>query len=542
LAKLERNLRKPFDTLKAMPFLDALRKVIIKMFTRLYPFASSAAARLALLLGLIAAFAVWLLLYSTPEGLGLNDDSVAYVSGARGMLSGEGYRELWLVSKGPLTHFPPGYSGMLAVIGFVSRLDPIRVARMMNALFFGGNAFLLGLLCWRVTKSQIASTLLAALFVAAPAFLKIHSNAMSEPQYIFLTLVTILLFDIYFERGEIRWLIAAGVVVSLAYLTRYAALALIATIFFSLFILHADWRTRTSRAVIFLFSALPLMLAWSIRNKLIGGTLTNRSPGWHPITADSVTTGLREFSLFITPYEPWRQALNKIPGFYFNILVLVGAVLLIWILIAGLRRFFQPKTAPQPPLIPFVNGLYILGYFSSLVVTMTVFDPATKFQLRILAPLFVSLLFLAVAAGVWLARKRPALRAMLALLALFFLGLFAYGQNQTARELSRGGQLYASYRWYDSKILALVRKLPPDVTVHTNQPEAVYLYTGRACALLPGEDSMAETQRQVLQGRAVIVLFISRNLDQETVHYYEELGRGLNAIYEGSSVMYTAFQ
>ena len=139
------------------------------MSARISRLVSSRTFSLLFFLGLISVFGVWLLLYSTPEGLGLNDDSIAYVSGARGILSGEGYRELWLVSKGYLTHFPPGFSAMLAMIGFITRIDPLRVARVMNALFFGGNAFLLGLLCWRGTKSKLAAIFLAALFVATPA-------------------------------------------------------------------------------------------------------------------------------------------------------------------------------------------------------------------------------------------------------------------------------------------------------------------------------------------------------------------------------------
>lgn len=374
---------------------------------------------------------------------------------------------------------------------------------------------------------------------------------MSEPQYIFLTLISILFFDIYFtaislspgEKGKgegVNWLIASGLVVSVAYLTRYAALALIATILFSLLILHQDWRTRLNRCAIFLASALPLILAWSIRNEITGGSVTNRSAGWHPITAENMDLGLREFSLFIMPVERWRQELNKIPGFYSILLIILALSLLIWVIVRGLRYFFQPTSAPRPQLIPFVNALYIFGYFSSLAVTMAIFDPATKFQLRIVAPIFVSLLLLAVFAGTWLARKQFAAKTLVVIIALFLFSIFSYAQKQTADELSLGGQLYASYRWYDSTILAQVRKLPPDVTIHTNQPEAVYLYTGRPCALLPGEDSIVKTQQHVKDGKAVIVLFVSRGLDQETINYYEDLGRGLRAIHEGTSVMYTA--
>ena len=65
-------------------------------------------------LGLLAAFATVLILWATPEGLGLSDDSIGYIAGARSMIAGHGYREAWLASNGPVTHFPPAFLASLA--------------------------------------------------------------------------------------------------------------------------------------------------------------------------------------------------------------------------------------------------------------------------------------------------------------------------------------------------------------------------------------------------------------------------------------------
>ncbi|MBI3739415.1 MAG: hypothetical protein HY258_10250 [Chloroflexi bacterium] len=89
-------------------------------------------------LGLLAVIATFLVLWATPEGLGLSDDSIGYVAGARSMLTGHGYREAWLASNGPVTHFPPGFSSALALIGLLG-FDPLRGARFLNALLFGLN-------------------------------------------------------------------------------------------------------------------------------------------------------------------------------------------------------------------------------------------------------------------------------------------------------------------------------------------------------------------------------------------------------------------
>jgi hypothetical protein len=487
--------------------------------------------RLASLLsfGLFVAFGFILLLRATPEGLGLNDDSVAYVSGARGIISGEGYRELWIVSQGPITHFPPGFPFTLALLGFISNIDPLRIVRVLNAFYFGANAALLGLLGWRVTRSYIVSALLSLFFLITPAFLQIHSMAMSEPQYIFLTLLIILIFDLYLERDSKPLLVLAGLLSGYAYLTRYAALALIATLFFALLILHDTWRKRMIDSLVYVVSSALLIIGWSIRNAVAGGSLTNREPGWHPITSENFNLGLREFSLFITPLEQLRQNLFKTPYFYSSILLIVAVLLLAWVLYVGLRRFILLEKAPKPPVIPFLHVLYLFGYFSSLVVTMTYMDPATKFQLRIVAPLYVSMIFIAVIAGYELTLKLPASKWIMSILAVMFISMFAMAQNSAFADLARGGQLYASYRWYDSKLLAEVRSMPEDVAV----------YTGRPCHLLPGNDEQAQQVREdVKNGKAVILIFYNRELEEEIAQFYNRLGEGLETTREGSAVLY----
>ena len=336
-------------------------------------------------LALLAVLGVWLLLYSTPQGLGLNDDLIGYIAGARSLLSGQGYREIWIVSAGPVTHFPPGFPGALALVGLLTGLDPLRGARLLNGLLFGLNTFAGGWLAFRMTGSRLAGLLTALLFILTPALLRVHSNAMSEPLYIFLTLVTFLLLDVYFvvatspkgkgDRGEgARWLIAAGCVIGLAYLTRYAGLALLATGVAALIVLHSGWRTRLARSAVLIAGALPWMAAWAIRNRLVGGALTNRALDWHPITAENIRTGVRTFSSFLVPVDAWQDSLLKVHGLLELIAILLGAGLLVWVSRAALSRLFKPEHAP-PEAISLLNGLYTLGYFSALVAAMTSLRP-----------------------------------------------------------------------------------------------------------------------------------------------------------------------
>ena len=133
--------------------------------------------------------------------MGLLDDSIGYIAGARSILSGQGYREAWLASNQPVTHFPPGFSTILALVG-ISGLDPLRGTRFVNALVFGANIFMLGIIGWRMTKSKVAGGVLALLLLVNGQLFRVHTLAMSEPLYIFFTLATFLSFWHYFSEEQ----------------------------------------------------------------------------------------------------------------------------------------------------------------------------------------------------------------------------------------------------------------------------------------------------------------------------------------------------
>jgi uncharacterized membrane protein YphA (DoxX/SURF4 family) len=278
-------------------------------------------------LGLIALLGMFLIIKTTPDGLGLSDDSIAYIAGARSMAAGNGYREAWLASNQPVTHFPPAFSSILAFFG-VFGIDPLRGAlgSMPCSLFECGAA-------WHpwLADDPLAhgGGLSWRLFVASGEMFQVHAVTMSEPLFIFLSLLSFWMFDIYFEHDHHWWwLVACGIFVGLTYLTRYAGLALVATFIVALLILHTSWRKRLVSAGIFLASVIPWALGWSIRNRLVAGNATNRAFAWHPLTSENIDPGLRVFSEFLVPIEPWRQSVVKQTGIIEALVVLVlGAVL-----------------------------------------------------------------------------------------------------------------------------------------------------------------------------------------------------------------------
>jgi 4-amino-4-deoxy-L-arabinose transferase-like glycosyltransferase len=483
---------------------------------------SRSAAFVALLL--IAVIGVVLVLQATPEGAGLSDDSIAYIAGARSMVAGHGYREAWLASDQPVTHFPPAFPAVLTFFGFVGA-DPLHAARFVNALLFGLSAGLLGILAWRMVPSLTAGLVLAGLFVLSADLLQVYAVAMSEPLFIFLSLLSFWMFDLYFERDHWPWLVACATFVGMAYLTRYSGLALLATFVVALLILQKTWKQKLTTSAMFIAGTLPWILSWTIRNKLVADNATNREFVWHPITAENFRIGLRTVTEALFPLDAWRKAMLKQPTIVEAIIIIVLAAVLVWLAIRTWKYLSEARqlsrgegnVSRSGEVISFTTGLYLFAYLASIIASMLMFDAATKFKLRILAPMFVSLLILLIYFGIWLRNKN---RPLVVLLTFILLAFSAYKQINTINDWSKGGQGYASFRWYDSKAMAYLRKLPADIHIYTDQPGAVYLYTGRGNYVLPSrfdsatslprpdfEEDVARMHQEILDGRAALAIF-----------------------------------
>jgi 4-amino-4-deoxy-L-arabinose transferase-like glycosyltransferase len=431
----------------------------------------------------------------------------------------------------------------------LSGLDPVRSARFLNALLFGANAFLLGIIGWRMTKSQIAGVVLALLFAVNASLFNAHAVAMSEPLFILFSLAAFLTFSQYFassspsprgrRKGE-GWLIVTGILTAFAYLTRYAGLALLATFLITLILLHETWKKRLSSAAIFIASTLPFLIGWGIRNKIVADNATNRTLVYHPLTAENIETGIYNISEFLIPIETWRRALIKIPNFFLILLAIIILALLIWVVYKGLKKFLQPATE-QPEILSITNGLYIFGYLASIFLTMMLFDASTKFKLRILSPVYVSLLILLVFFGYWIWQKRNTLlRGVVVLFTILILVLSFYDTSTFVTRLHKGGQGYASFKWYDSEAMDFLSQLPKGTRIYTNQPGPVYLYTDRPSYVLPDltdavtglpregyTEGVQALQKDVLSGKAVLALFKQGSEGEDTQSIYIQLANGL---------------
>jgi 4-amino-4-deoxy-L-arabinose transferase-like glycosyltransferase len=366
---------------------------------------------------------------------------------------------------------------------------------------------------------------------------------MSEPLYIFLMLLSFLLLDYYFERSRNYWLIALGFTLGWAYLARYAAVSLLATMITVLLVLHKSWRKRLESVLILSLSAFPWIIGWSIRNRIMGGSFTNRVLGWHPVNFENWGLGVKTFMEFLVPLRSARKALGQIPASYEIILIVIGVSLLAWVLYKGLPYFFRPAQVARPDVLSFTNALYIIAYMSVLVLTMTLFDPATKFQVRILSPTYISFILLSMALGTWLWRKKHLLwKPILVVCVAGLLFMFADSQVAAVQDFRKGGEAFAGEKWFASDAIAALQQIPPDVLILSNEPGVVYLYTGHPSGVLPKkEPGISDIKGPVLDGKVVIVLFRVNKMDAKTLAYYHQLGSGLYQTDFSDAWIFSAF-
>jgi len=476
---------------------------------------SLAFATILLLLALAGAL---ILQYSTPIGLGLTNDSQAYLNGARNLLDGKGYG--YTSGRGevkPITHFPPAYAATIAGVSLVSGLEPQRAARVLALVLFAANILLAALLLWWVTRSRLMGVLGALLVLTSEIVFYVHGYLLSEPLYLLVSGVALLLTAVYFERQRWPLLAFAGVLASYAYLTRYVGAAVIAAILIALLLVQPGLKQKIRSALVFLAFSLPGVIAWSLRNLRLTGNPTNRDLIYHPIAADEVRLGLKNFWTWFMPanYTPaapgagWAWAAAAL-----GLLLAAGVVLS---LLSLKRKPGEPER--QPAL--FMLGLYALGYAALIFISMTFVDSSTKFEFRMIVPMLVAgTIFLL--GWLWqVLAQRPVWLRGLVLACVF--GLMLTGAQDTRDRVDvfhHDGQGFLALNWRISKTVAFINDtLDSQRLIYSNRAPVVYLLTNRTAYVLPTpDDGVKEQQRadyrakleelhQDVANGAVVVLF-----------------------------------
>jgi hypothetical protein len=428
----------------------------------------------------VAALAALAAAAATRSGVGLSTDSVAYVDGARHLARGDGFVAGYAGDVGPITHWPPLYPALLAGAALLG-VDPLAGARLLAAPLFAANVFVAGWMVWRRARGAALPALATAFLVLASAdLLEVHGWAWSEPLFVLLCALGLHHLAAYLEgprpgggsRPRAR-LLAAGALVGAAAVTRYLGVTAIAAGGAALlWCAPGPRRRRVADAALFgALGAAPLAL-WMLRNRLAGGSATDRALAVNPIGAEQLLTAGRTVSAWLVP--PVRPA---------GVRVLLLAAAAAALAAAAVRGRAAVRSALASPGGPLLRTLlcFAAAYAAAVALAATFVDADVAFDARILAPVHFVLL---VALGLVLAGAPRVGRRAAAGLAAAALLQAAYAARRA--RVAGGGLGYAGPAWRDPALWRAVGRLPARAPLYSNAYDAVYIHAGRAARPLPG--------------------------------------------------------
>lgn len=246
-------------------------------------------ARICLTLRSFAVLGSGVLFHSSRWGVGLSPDSVVYIGAARSLLAGAGFSlaaDSALFS--PITHYPPLYSTLPAVIGLVG-VDPLDGAIWLNVAVFSINIFISEILLFAALGSWQLAVVGSFFTLTAFPLVQVHTMAWSESSFILFELFSILPLLRYLEKPRKRILLIASAAAVLSLLCRYAGLALVASGVLAILSLGGrEQRNKFADALVFAGIGVLPAVFWAARNWHLGRDLFNRTVAFHPIGLEQI--------------------------------------------------------------------------------------------------------------------------------------------------------------------------------------------------------------------------------------------------------------
>jgi 4-amino-4-deoxy-L-arabinose transferase-like glycosyltransferase len=425
----------------------------------------------------LSLFGACILFISTRWGIGLYPDSIVYVGAARSILEGDGFRFLDDVGQfSPVVQYPPLYSYSIAAFALMG-MDALEGARWISVLFFAANAVLMGNIAYRCAASYGAA--LIACFFAMTAFplVYIHSQALTEPMFIFLIFLAFSVLARYLEHPRLWLLYAASLIIGLSCLVRYVGVAFVpAGAMVILCLSNTSWKQRMAHAALFSVLASFPFIAWVGRNLWSADNAVNRT-----------------FAFHLPPFSGVLQATDTIGYWFFPSEIVDGAP---WVAHFGLLLIFS-FLCWLVVKVRFRRSRYIqmisvcaVGYCTFLLISWCVNEQPLYLDTRTLALLFLALMILTVSIITeWFRAARPATKswrwfAFDCVLIFVSLMQMINGMIWLRHSYSNGIGL-AVERWRNSELLNLVKNSKTPDLIFSNAPDFIYTLTGKRAALIP---------------------------------------------------------
>lgn len=189
----------------------------------------------------------------------LGGDNIHYLLLARSLISFKGYRDLWHPKEKPHTQYPFGFPLLIIPFLLIFGENSLFI-NFLPLIFFIGSFFLVK----RIFKEIKEKFLLISLFFFSPLVIENSHVLLSEPPYIFFSLLTFYLFILYENRKNFKLFIPFIFSAIFTFFIRTAGISLILAIFLYLFI-----KKRYKFLIVALIIFLTIFILWERRNRKV---------------------------------------------------------------------------------------------------------------------------------------------------------------------------------------------------------------------------------------------------------------------------------
>ena len=226
---------------------------------------------------LLAAASALAVLIANLAGIATGDDGVGYRAMAESLVAGNGYGYFL---EDPVTVWPPIWPGLMALVSWLTPLNALGAAIVLNAAVSAGVVVVGHRLLRSVVSDERLVLLGTVVFALGPSTIGLGHVLMTDMAFA-LVVMTWMLVLMHFRRtGSWTALGLAALLAWAGFGLRYVGLVLIA--FGGLWLLLDQRRTLVERfrnGVLYGVVAASAPLAWMLRNHSIDGTFTGeRNP------------------------------------------------------------------------------------------------------------------------------------------------------------------------------------------------------------------------------------------------------------------------
>lgn len=482
-------------------------------------------------------------LYQTSSfGVLISPDSVGYISAARSIINGDGFK---IYDGSYYVIWPPLFPFLLAALG-VFCLDPADVARYLNAGIFGIIIFLSGSQLNKNVHNKGLVFLGTAMFSISPVLIGISVYAWSEPLFLLLILLWLNQLQKFLNKPSKKLLIITASYAGLAMLTRYIGVVTIGLS--ALLILmrsNAKWLDKIYQFLLFFLLAYLPSFLWEIRTYFILGTFNSpRSPSSKNFFEAGVEA-TNTFIYWLIPSTPsWTLTIITI---FFIALLLVELGCLSRIAIS--RFHFLENYLPLDKImysIPiYIHVLFLLIYtlFIVLLASLKYFDPLGD---RLLSPVYISFWFLIIFIldqllinmNSLISREKLVLKiAKSSVFILFGLWVFLYPIKLTfiqTENRHKEGEGYASRQWHEDEIINFLRKENLDGLIYSNAPDIISNFIGIRIYFSPGKhpgyslDQQIQKLSEKMENEKIYLVWFKTQERKEFIFSLEELKKQIH--------------